>query len=668
MRSKPSRSALAAISLLCVILLAACSSGSPTLQSVKIAPTSASIDAGVLESGDTQQFTAMGFYSDGSQKDVTATTSWASSNSAIASIDATGLATAATPPDTTTVTITGSLGGSASTATLTVYHAIQSIAVTPVTQSIPLGLTQQYVAKGTYNNLAGASHVEDVSSVATWTSSVPGTATISGTGLATSGFTGAVTGTTNITAAIGSVTSSPVAVLTVTAPITKGLQVSPATPSIAGGTSSNLTALELKTDGTTGPLTGTVTWATSACTPAGAVTLAPSGTNGNEIVAGAIVGSCTVTATEGTFTGTSTVTVVAGTAHFAYISNSGGAPDSGSPSIGGYKVDTTSATPFGTAATLTPKFNYTPIQTIVNPNGKYLYDITDTSQVHLFTVNSGTGVLTAADPGTIPVAGAGTFNYGVIDPTGRFMYVIDNGASTVDSFVLSQTDGTLGAVRQSTGLNGPEFVTVDRTGHFIYVVSDNDKIYAFTINQTDGTLTASATPSYALAAGSSPLAVTVDPSNKYLYTANVGTGTVSAFTIDANGILGNPSTLTLTGAVAVYGLVVDPASKFLYVLDAGDVTTDPVTPGGVYAYAIGTNGALSTTPVAGSPFAAGANPVGSIVIDPTGKLLALDNNTAPSGTISLFTIGSGGVLTPTTPATVATGDSPLYVTFYNAAP
>ena len=46
-----------------------------------IAPTSASIDAAVVGSGNTQQFTASALYSDGSTKDVTSTTQWASSNS-----------------------------------------------------------------------------------------------------------------------------------------------------------------------------------------------------------------------------------------------------------------------------------------------------------------------------------------------------------------------------------------------------------------------------------------------------------------------------------------------------------------------------------------------------------------------------------------------------------
>ena len=153
------------------------------------------------------------------------------------------------------------------------------------------------------------------------------------------------------------------------------------------------------------------------------------------------------------------------------------------------------------------------------------------------------------------------------------------------SFVLSGTDGSLGTVRQTTGLNGPESVVVDRLGKFLYVVSDDDNIYAFNINQTDGTLTPSSTPTYALASGSGPIGATIDPSNKYLFVANVLTNTVSAFTIGANGILGNPSTLTVTGATFVFNVVVNPSTKFLYLLDAGDSTTTPLpTLAAVYAY------------------------------------------------------------------------------------
>ncbi len=668
MMRKPSRTALGTISLLCLVLLTACSSGSPFLRSVVVSPSSASIDAAINGSNNTQQFTAMGFYSDGTQKDVTSSTSWASSNSAVASIDATGLATAANPPDSTTVTITGSIGGTASTATLSVVHAIQSIAVTPIAPSIALGLTQQFVAKGTYTNIAGASHVEDVSSVATWASSNPASATINASGLATSAFTGAVQGTTNINATIGAIASNN-AVLTVTAPVANGLKVSPAGPTLAVGNSSNLTALTLNSDGSTAPLTGAVTWATSACTPVGTVLLASSGVNGNELISGTAAGSCTVTATEGTLTGSTTVTVVTGTTHFAYISNAGG--NGPGFSIGGYAVAASAAVPLVPLTPATTATNYyQPTQTILHPNGKYIYVIDGASKVHLYTVNATTGGLTLpTEPNPLPSVGATTLNFGAIDPTGRFFYATDYDGNAVHSAALDATDGHLETVNTITGFTGPEYLAIDHSGKYVYVVDDNDTLYAFNINQADGTLTPNSTPTYALATGSGPMAIAIDPSNKYLYVANNLLNTVSAFTIDAGGALGNPTTLNVASAttpatLSIFRLIVDPSTKYLYVTDAADGNAD----GGVYGFTIGANGALNATPIAGSPFPVGVSPLGAIVIDPTGTLVAVDNNgnnTSP-GSISLFALGTGGVLSPKTPPTVATGDTPYYVTFYNA--
>ena len=108
-------------------------------------------------------------------------------------------------------------------------------------------------------------------------------------------------------------------------------------------------------------------------------------------------------------------------------------------------------------------------------------------------------------------------------------------------------------------------------------------------------------------------------------------------------------------------MIVDPSSKYLYVLDGGDPKATIPVNGAVYAYNIGTNGAIGA--VIGTPVATEQEPFG-IVIDPTGTLLAVDNNF--SNSISLFKLGTGGVLTATTPPTVATGKAPLWVTFYNA--
>ena len=148
-----------------------------------------------------------------------------------------------------------------------------------------------------------------------------------------------------------------------------------------------------------------------------------------------------------------------------------------------------------------------------------------------------------------------------------------------------------------------------------------------------------------------------------VYVANSGDNTVSMFTLDgATGLLTAGTSLDLSAtALFVSNLIVDPTSKYLYVLDSGDPFADPVVNGAVHAYNIGSNGAIGTA--IGTAVPTETNPFG-IAIDPTGTLLATDNN--ESASISLFTVGTGGALTAKTPATVATGQAPLFVTFYNA--
>jgi hypothetical protein len=91
-------------------------SESPTLLSISVAPTDATIDVGHM-----QQFTATGHYDGSSDQDLTDLVTWNSSNPDIASIDASGLATGVSVGDST---ISAALDGvSSNDATLTVQSA-----------------------------------------------------------------------------------------------------------------------------------------------------------------------------------------------------------------------------------------------------------------------------------------------------------------------------------------------------------------------------------------------------------------------------------------------------------------------------------------------------------------------------------------------------------------
>jgi hypothetical protein len=69
-----------------------------SLSSIMVTPGAASIPA-----GSAQQFSAMGTYSDGSSKDITATVQWSSSNASIASVSSSGMANGAASGQTTVI-------------------------------------------------------------------------------------------------------------------------------------------------------------------------------------------------------------------------------------------------------------------------------------------------------------------------------------------------------------------------------------------------------------------------------------------------------------------------------------------------------------------------------------------------------------------------------------
>jgi Bacterial Ig-like domain (group 2) len=103
-----------------------------------------------IATGTTQQFTAIGTYSDGSDQDLTGTVAWASTTTSVATITANGLASG-TAAGTTTISATqGSITGNTSIAVTDAR--LVSIAVTPGNVSIAKGTSQQFTATGSFSD------------------------------------------------------------------------------------------------------------------------------------------------------------------------------------------------------------------------------------------------------------------------------------------------------------------------------------------------------------------------------------------------------------------------------------------------------------------------------------------------------------------------------------
>jgi uncharacterized protein YjdB len=185
-------------------------SGNATLQSIAVTPTSPSVTV-----GNTVAFTATGTYSDGSTQNLTSTSAWSASNSD-ATIQTTGQAQPGLAKGVSvgSVTITAKNSGVSGTAMLAVNannSTLQSIAVTPASPTLAVGVTQQFTATGTYSD----GSTQNITASVTWKSSSTADATIETTGQAQPGLaTGVAAGNVTITATSGSVNG--MAMLTVT--------------------------------------------------------------------------------------------------------------------------------------------------------------------------------------------------------------------------------------------------------------------------------------------------------------------------------------------------------------------------------------------------------------------------------------------------------------------
>jgi 6-phosphogluconolactonase (cycloisomerase 2 family) len=596
------------------------------LESVTITPPSPSLPAGV-----TQQLTATATYSDKSTINVTSMVTWNSSTPTVATVTPAGLVSAVSPG---TSTISATYNSTTVTTVVTVTNAtVASIAVTPATSTLPVGVQQQLKATAT---LTDGSH-SDVTASATWTAAgttTPAAATVSTTGLVSA----VAAGSSTIAAAVNGVQGT--ATVTVTSETLASIAITPASISIANTTKTQLHATGTYTDTTVHDITAQVTWTSGQPTIA-SVSNAP---NLEGQVMGLAPGTATITATLSGISSTSSVTVTGATLMGLTIS----VPDPNiyiAPSLG----STQQATAIGTFSDSTTQ------------------DLTTTvtwtsSAPAVATVSNAAG-----SQGLITGAGAGTSNItadlNMMSTTtpismrviaASFMYVASTVAGNVTEYRIAP-DGTLTEIGNTSASTTafPFSIAIDPTNRFAYVANygatatptDGNSVSEYGINP-DGTLT----PIGKVPTGTQPNSVVVDPTGKYVYTANYSNGTagsVSQFSINADGSLTSLGTDVASGAGAA-SLAFDPSGTFLYVAN--------YKANNVSQFSIGASGVL--TPV-NAAVAAGTGP-NSIAVDPAGHMFVADD-AAPQ--IAALDVGAGGILTAAATSAYGTGPNPFSVTF-----
>ncbi len=222
--------------------------------SIEVTPATASVAKGL-----TRQLTATGAYSDGTSSDITSLVTWSSSDTAKATVsNAAGSHGLATGTGVGSTTLTATLDGVSGTATLTITNAVlQSINVTPSAAKVAKGDQPQYAATGLFSD----GSTLDITGSVTWGSSDPAIAQVSNAddseGLATAMAPGKV----DISASLDSITGKTT--LEVTTAVVRSIEIAPAAPDVPRGTSVQLSATAVYSDGTRQPATTSVNWSSS---------------------------------------------------------------------------------------------------------------------------------------------------------------------------------------------------------------------------------------------------------------------------------------------------------------------------------------------------------------------------------------------------------------------
>jgi YVTN family beta-propeller protein len=283
---------------------------------------------------------------------------------------------------------------------------------------------------------------------------------------------------------------------------------------------------------------------------------------------------------------------------FAYVINEGdpwGYEDGANGSVAMYTLDATTG-----ALTYTGSINGTglinspnncpglcnPSSMVVDPSGKFAYVVTGAAggpyDLAMYTLDATTGALASIGKiaaGGVPISVAA-------DPAGKFVYVptanaTPGSAGSVSMYAINATTGALASTGTIAAGTYPVFVAVDPAGKFAYVTnSGSNNVSMYTIDATTGELTSMGT----IAAGTDPLSVAVDPSGKFAYVTNSGSNDVSMYTINAT-----TGSLTLIGTIAAglspSSIAIHPSGKFAYVTNSGS--------NDVSMYSIGTTGTLT---------------------------------------------------------------------------
>jgi 6-phosphogluconolactonase len=287
---------------------------------------------------------------------------------------------------------------------------------------------------------------------------------------------------------------------------------------------------------------------------------------------------------------------------------------------------------------------------ISNSNNVLYAALPQSSQIVEYREDPNSGILTQLP--TSPVtAGPGVQSLAV-HPSGKYIYAANAGEDDVSFFQIQPYGQLLEQIPRTAVGTSPTLLVMDSTGNYLYVANSGSQDISVLHIGSTGNLSTVGSP---FQVGISPLNMKISPSGDFLYVTGASLQAGTPGYIEVLSITTSTTSplklvaITQPGA-SPYGLEISPNGNYLYTANFGDNTISEFT--------IGSNGLL--TPIPGSPIGETFTGPVSLLVEPSGKYLYIANQQS-SGNIAGYTIGTNGALSLLNSSPYPTSAQPNFI-------
>lgn len=262
------------------------------------------------------------------------------------------------------------------------------------------------------------------------------------------------------------------------------------------------------------------------------------------------------------------------------------------------------------------------------------------NNISIFDVDVKTGKLTLKDFGMTRAGAIDAEVVTVEQPVKlvpNYAFIIDASSESLVSYRVDSETGDIKEVARIKAGKQPVAVALDPLNRFVYVANaGSNTVSAFAINGSTGSLTEVEGSPYPT--GEDPVALRVDANGWYLYTLNQGSQDMSVFLIHVKkGQLAEAQGSPVIIKKESVNLTTDPTSRFVYVNNRNDNSIN------VFRFRQAITPSIFEITDYGSPFVFDTVPT-DIEIDPTGRFALVLQGEAKQISMFFVHVSTGGLV------------------------